>query len=248
MFIMFSLALLVLTAANPILFPTLPSYTSRFFYWFLSLILYVLLLPLWVRLLIRYWSTSTQRPIPLLIATAPLVIALTAMCENLPELLGPIAPARAQPGTWLSYLQNVLIVHIVEMISLLWLLPLYRGAEPAVAAVRPPADVEPPEAFVVLNGRTFPAASIRWARSAEHYLILGTDIGTIELRARMRDFVEQVGGAPGIQIHRSFWISRNEALALHGNQIKTRTLGDVTVSRARSKDVRDWFRSQGLTH
>ena len=131
MFIMFSLALLVLTAANPILFPTLPSYTSRFFYWFLSLILYVLLLPLWVRLLIRYWSTSTQRPIPLLIATAPLVIALTAMCENLPELLGPIAPARAQPGTWLSYLQNVLIVHIVEMISLLWLLPLYRGAEPA---------------------------------------------------------------------------------------------------------------------
>lgn len=239
--------LVAITASTPTLFPTLPEYRSRIFYWGLSTLLYLLLLPHWTVFASGVMQRLFRAPLPLVIATVPLVCGLTVLATQLPTLLGPLVPPRGHSITWVTFVKNCVLAQLIEMAALVWILPLQRmQAKDITPEDPPPAPMQPEESrFVVLSGRSFPIETIQIVRSAEHYLIVSSDQGKIECRARMKDFIEQVDEADGVQTHRSYWVSRSEARALDGAIVRTQSGQPIPVSRGRTPAVRAWFRQQG---
>lgn len=262
------LSLVVLTAigvADPALFPSLPDHKSRLFYWTVAITLYLLLMPYWVQLLLRLWPLVAKSPLPLMFATVPLVAGLTVFTAIMPAIFGDLVPKRGAPIDWTTFLQSMLIAQFVETFTLGWLLPIQRfeGEGGQHARRRKAESVEPssaaaPEAeagaaadeirYVVLSGRSLPVPLILSVRSAEHYLIVTSRNGTVEFRARMKDFIEQVRDDDGVQTHRSYWVAREEALELSGANVKTASGEVLPVSRGRLPEVRDWFRRMGKPH
>lgn len=241
--------LLAIAVSNPTLFPAYPVVTTRAFYWGLSMVLYLIFLPYWAGFYVAFLERISGRPVPLLIATAPFVVLLTALSASLPVLFGDFLPVRSEEVVVMTFLVNCIIAHLIETVGLAWLLPLYRsehGSEPA--AISDPAANFPDPEFVVLAGRSMPIETILRVQSAEHYLIVTTNQRTLEIRARMKDFLEQVADDDGIQTHRSFWVSYAEAHELSGMTVHTSTGGSVPVSRGRLPVVRDWFHGHGKPH
>ncbi|AUH65817.1 hypothetical protein CX676_17995 [Paracoccus zhejiangensis] len=245
--------LLAIGTSDPTLFPSLPEYQSRLFYWTVSVALYLLLLPFWVDALIRFWPKISTGPLPMIGATVPLVIALTAFASAMPVIFGDLVPARGHSINWITIIKNCFIAQVIETIALVWLLPIQRlEAEKSRASDPVDANAAKPAApairYVVLNGRSLPVPLIRSVRSAEHYLVVTTKTGTAEFRARMKDFLEQLEDGDGIQTHRSYWVSRAEAVEMSGSNVKTASGEIIPVSRGKLQDVRDWFRRQGKPH
>ncbi|WP_170334368.1 LytTR family DNA-binding domain-containing protein [Ruegeria arenilitoris] len=236
-------SLIIIALANPTLFPSLPEYSSRLFYWGVSVLLYLIIIPHWASAVNRLWRRSLQIPLPLIVATGPLIVGLSVFATCFPLVFGDLVPKRGEPLVWTDYLRNLLIGHIIETVGLLWLLPLQRNDEDLAETV-PEGEPE----FVILNGRSLPLDSILTVQSAEHYLIVRTNGKTSQYRARMKDFVMQVSEGHGVQTHRSFWVSAQEADELRGNVVKTRSGDDIPVSRGRLPAVREWFRSAGKAH
>jgi hypothetical protein len=232
------IALVMLAASNPTFFPTLPVYSSRIFYWGVCIILYLLLLPVWVRTVYVMYERIFPRGVPLLLSTAPLVFALTWFGASLPDLLGEWLPERGDAITWLTYIKNWMIAHVMETVGLLRVLPAVRSRQ---------AD-EDPEGFVVLGGRSMPLETLKSVQSAGHYLIVSTSIGRFESRTRMSDFLNQVGEDAGIQTHRSHWVARGEVLGVSGTVVKTRSGTDIPIARGRLSTVRAWCRIHNLPH
>lgn len=267
------LAFLVgIIASNPTISSSVPDVRTRLVYWILSIALYMLLLPFWADLVFGLWWRISSRPLPLILATGPLIVGLNYFAVQLPDIFGNWQSSPNFHVPWQVYAKNLLLAHCVETVALLLLLPFYRRdradaleqekalsesarSESALSesesdpAPEPQADeVEatvPPAHFVVLGGRTLPASAIRLVQSSEHYLLIVTNPKTIEIRARMKDFIEQVNEDLGIQTHRSFWVSAAEAQELEGQVVKTRSGTDVPVARGRMMAVRDWFVRQG---
>lgn len=245
--------LLAIGASNPTLFPSLPEYQSRLFYWSVSVALYLLLLPSWAAVVERYWPMISRGPLPMVFATVPLVVALTMFSTAMPTIFGDLVPPRGHTITWITVIKNCVIAQVIESIALVWLLPIQRleTEKPGRALVATEQDAAPslPETrYVVLNGRSLPVSLIRSVRSAEHYLIVTSRNGTVELRARMKDFLEQLQDEDGVQTHRSYWVARDEAVDMSGANVKTASGEVVPVSRGRLPEVRDWFRRQGKPH
>ncbi|MFV0303443.1 MAG: LytTR family DNA-binding domain-containing protein [Paracoccus sp. (in: a-proteobacteria)] len=242
--------LVVIIASDPVLFPTLPDFRSRAIYWTVSAVIYMLLLPYWIKYYWRLWTSWTDRPIPHILATAPFAMPQAALGIWIWSLLGFDEAVGGMPGILSTVVQNTVIVHLAEMGAVLWLLPAYREAQrnPEGDSPGPSGPKSAGGQFVVLNGRSVPLGSIRLVRSAEHYLILTTDRRTIDLRARMKDFLTQLSEEDGIQTHRSYWVSRDEAAELSGGNVRTVSGEVIPVSRGRAQDVRAWFRRQGKPH
>jgi hypothetical protein len=245
--------LLAIGTSDPTLFPSLPEYQSRLFYWTVSVALYLLLLPFWVEALIRFWPRISDRPLPMVGATVPLVIALTAFATAMPFIFGDLVPERGHSINWITIVKNCFIAQVIETVALVWLLPIQRletqksrAAEGKDAPALGPAA--PAIRYVVLNGRSLPVPLIRSVRSAEQYLVVTTKTGTAEFRARMKDFLEQLEDGDGIQTHRSYWVSQAEAVEMSGSNVKTASGEIIPVSRGKQQDVRDWFRRQGKPH
>lgn len=267
-----SIALLVaIGIADPAVFPTLPDIKSRLFYWTAAIILYLLLLPYWVQFLLRLWPRVSKSPLPLMFATIPLVAGITIICAIIPAIFGDLVPPRGAPITWVTFVQNALITQLVETTTLVWLLPIQRldnekgrqrrrrgsasaeteePAAPAVPAepVKPATPAVPAIRYVVLSGRSLPVSLIRIVRSAEHYLVVSSKNGTVEVRARMKDYLEQLSDEDGIQTHRSYWVARDEAVEMSGANVKTVSGEVIPVSRGRLPMVREWFRRRGKPH
>ncbi|WP_162933138.1 LytTR family DNA-binding domain-containing protein [Roseovarius sp. EL26] len=251
--------LFLLVLGNPVLFPTLPHYTSRAFYWGLCIVLYLLIVPSWVKYTFSLWTKLTSAPLPLLCCTPLLVVALSYFADNLSIAMGDWAPDRGVEMTWVTVVKNCLIGQILDTVSLSWLLPLYRARQADEQGPNQADDLRVEETvtsaetdmigeFVVLNGRSIPWRSVLHVKSAEHYLVVTTKTGATEYRARMKDFIRQMSAESGLQTHRSYWVSADDALELSGNVIKTRSGVDIPVSRGRAAEVRDWFRSQVKLH
>ena len=233
--------LALLAASNPTLFPSLPIYSSRIFYWGVCIILYLLLLPVWVRAVYGMYERVFPRGVPLLLSTAPLVFSLTCFGASLPHLLGEWLPERGDAISWLTYLKNWLIAHVMETIGLVRVLP-------AVRARNLRSKLPEPGGFVVLNSRSLPLDSIRSVQSKGHYLIVTTHVGKVVARARMMDFLNQTSASVGIRTHRSHWVARDQVVGLSGSIIKTRNGSDIPVARGRLPDVREWCRAHNLPH
>lgn len=245
--------LIFIALSNPVLFPVLPDHAPRVFYWGVGLGVYLLVVWRWAGFAYNYWQRLFKVVPPLFLLSLPLHCGITFTMAILAEILAPIVPTRSPVGPW-TYLQNTVIGHCAETIALIWLLPLYRrdieanASEEEAELEEEGATTVPPAEFVVLNGKSVPLRAIQSVRSAEHYLVVKTVDMTSEYRARMKDFLEQVDELAGIQTHRSFWVSRNEAMELSGAVVKTRSGEDIPVSRGRQPAVREWFHQNGKAH
>lgn len=231
----------LVAAANPVLFPTLPAFSTRFFYWSICVIAYALLIPYWAQLCHKIWCHFFDGPIPHPLASIPFIVLMTAAAEALPSPPGEILPPRTDLLGAMGYALNVVIGLSLETVGLLWLLPLHRTSKHKKSA---PKQAE----FVVFNGKSVPILSLRTVQSAEHHLIVETDLYTQSYRARMKDFLEQIGDDVGIQTHRSHWVSKQEAVEFLGKSVKTKSGKKVPVSRSRQDAVRCWFQAHGKPH
>ncbi|SPJ29715.1 hypothetical protein TRM7615_03236 [Falsiruegeria mediterranea M17] len=240
-----AILLVVMTSGHPYLFPTLPDVTSRLFYWILGIFLYLLLILPWGERVLKMWQSRFAAPMPLVIASAPLIGMLSVLMDLMPDVFGSVVPARGESLNVLGMVRNIVVAHVCEMIAFLWLLPLSRNAEP-VADV--PNVADDAAQFIRIAGRSLPLDSVRCVRNEEHYLVVKTTMGTLRLRARMNDLLMQVSDDDGIQAHRSFWVSTEEALELRGTTIMTRSGCVIPVSRYRMKAVRAWCERHGKPH
>ncbi len=126
-FVCFSL--IVAVAANPLLFPNMNSFESRLFYWGLSAGLYLIAIPYWARVLYLVWPRYIPVPMPLIVATAPMVTGLTLLAGVLPDLTFGWLPENAGRATWGKCLSNVAIAHVIETIVVLRFLPLDKSGQ-----------------------------------------------------------------------------------------------------------------------
>ncbi|WP_205520467.1 LytTR family DNA-binding domain-containing protein [Tropicibacter sp. Alg240-R139] len=234
-----------MTSGHPVLFPTLPDVNARLFYWVLGIFLYVLLVLPWSQLALNIWERFVSIPMPLAIVTVPFVAGITVLMEFLPETFGSLVPARSGSSNWFGFAKNITVAHLTEMIAFLWLLPLSRNAQKEISVSEAAEDAAQ---FIRIAGRTLPLNSVACVRNEEHYLVVKTTMGTLRLRARMNDLLIQVSDDDGIQTHRSFWVSVDEALELRGSTILTRSGYVIPVSRYRIKAVRAWCKRHGKPH
>ncbi len=240
-----AIVLVVMTSGHPVLFPTLPDVNARLFYWVLGIFLYVLLVLPWSQLALNIWERFVSIPMPLAIVTVPFVAGITVLMEFLPETFGSLVPARSGSSNWFGFAKNITVAHLTEMIAFLWLLPLSRNAQKEISVSEAAEDAAQ---FIRIAGRTLPLNSVACVRNEEHYLVVKTTMGTLRLRARMNDLLIQVSDDDGIQTHRSFWVSVDEALELRGSTILTRSGYVIPVSRYRIKAVRAWCKRHGKPH
>ncbi len=210
-------------------------------YWFGCIALYVLLLPLWIAVPCDLWAKFTSRPLPLIFATGPLVFALTVFASWFPAVPGSLVADQGNGLLGRTVLKNMIAAHLCEMTAFLWLYPQFQLAR---HRVRTSAEVR----FVRLNGRSLPVDSLKLVRNEEHYLIINTTMGTVRLRARMKDLLAQVALSDGIQTHRSFWVATSEVIELRGHELLTQSGARIPVSRYRLKAVQAWLSVLGKPH
>jgi DNA-binding LytR/AlgR family response regulator len=216
-------------------------YAVRALYWAASICLYMLLLPLWIAVSSHLWAKLTSTALPLIFATGPLVFALTLFGSWFPAIPGHLAPVQGENLLGSTFLKNLVAAHLAEMTAFLWLYPQFQLArlrEKTSASVR----------FVRLNGRSLPVDSLKLVRNEEHYLIINTTMGTVRLRARMKDLLAQVALSDGIQSHRSYWVARQEVVELRGRELITQSGTKIPVSRYRLKAVQAWVSVLGKPH
>lgn len=84
------------------------------------------------------------------------------------------------------------------------LVVILRGAlarpSPAKEAVASAAAPQP--------ASDWPAEPILWVRAHDHYLEFATASRTVFLRGRLGNAVARLEGAPGLQVHRSWWVAK----------------------------------------
>lgn len=238
------IVLLLLAVVNPTLFPALPDYTSRIFYWGLCIVIYLLLAPLWVEIIYSAWSRLSSKPLPHILSSVPFLLLLTGFTHYLEHLLSGFLPPVHGPLTWIVIAQNLVIGHAFELIGAVLLYPYLRAAHDPVEQM----DATSEPRFVVFNGQSIPLWSIKTVKSAEHHLIVTTEHKTAEYRAKLKDFLGQIDTHHGIQTHRSYWVAADEALELHGLAVRTKSGESVPVARGRLPMVREWFRNQEKPH
>ncbi|MEX0286740.1 MAG: LytTR family DNA-binding domain-containing protein [Paracoccaceae bacterium] len=237
-----ALSVIFIATVKPVFFANLAEFDARVFYWGVSAGLYILLIPFWAWGVRQVWPRLFAFPIPLILATAPLVCALTLFSGYLPDLLPGWVPSNDGPASWQKCLRNVLIAHVIETVVLVRFLPLLRlqrmvqGGEIPVEV--PAGEVEP--VAVVLSGQSLPLAEIRSVRSDEHYLVLNMQGREERVRARMADFLAQVPEDSGVQTHRSHWVARGEVGVLGRDVLRTRSGEEIPVSRRRWNDIQAW--------
>ncbi|MBT3140762.1 hypothetical protein DS909_15850 [Phaeobacter gallaeciensis] len=213
----------------------------RALYWAGCICLYVLLLPHWIAVPCFLWSKLTSVPLPLVLATGPLVFALTVLASWFPAVPGSVEPEQGETLLEHTFLKNLVAAHLSEMTAFLWLYPqfqLARHRKKTNAEVR----------FIRLNGRSLPIDSLKLVRNEDHYLIINTTMGTVRLRARMKDLLGQVLLSDGIQTHRSYWVARQEVIELRGHELLTQSGARIPVSRYRLKAVQAWLSVLGKPH
>ena len=256
------IVLAIIAVMDPMLFPTTPLASSRLFYWGLCTIIYLACVPVWLHFMSGLWGRITTQPIPHIVVTIPLATILTTFSLYLHGIFGDPVP---MPGMEMLkvYVKHTIILIIAESVALFWLLPLFRLRNsgtidgtttlPNATAATPeqPAPSDNPmcndedlPAFVILNGQSVRICEVLTARSSEHYLIIATENGTTEYRARMKDFVEQTPDSYGIQTHRSYWVSKTAATSFTGSAIVTQDGERIPVARSRVNDVRSWMENQ----
>lgn len=226
---------LIMATGHPVTLPQFDSFWLRLAFWFVALFVYLILSMAYALVVYHVWHRLGGGPIPLIILSAPLVLASTyATAGALTVLFEPGKPPFASM-TWQMNVRNVLVAHVFETVALLWLMPAQRARKAR----------EPVGRSITLAGRPFDLSDIARVKAAEHYLEIHMPDGIEIIRERMATFLDQVEHCDGIQTHRSHWVARRTAQDLSGSKL---TLSDgvkVPVARGRLDEVRAWVATHG---
>lgn len=72
----------------------------------------------------------------------------------------------------------------------------------------------PDEASTAARRSDWPEEPILWVRAHDHYLEVATASRTLFLRGGLRDAAARLKDAPGLQVHRSWWVARDAVAAV----------------------------------
>ncbi len=180
--------------------PGFPAW-AVFLYWFLLIFLGSLSAELAGRGLERAFP---DLPLPLSLALLSVAAALVVTCAvfGVESLL----MRRQIP---LSYAPN--IFGLVWVISAGMTAVGYMADKSILAP--PPADAPegagPEETFLSRLPLKFRQAQLHAISSEDHYLRVHTNLGEELILMRLADAVRELDGAPGLQVHRSWWVAKD---------------------------------------
>lgn len=177
----------------------------------------------------------------ILISLAPFALAVTALDLVLgqPELgIGAVA----QPSTRLvAFGKEVIYLsdnHVA--LCLLLSLPTWLSSEtPGDQPDEPPVEAE---GYLAALSPPLSGRMIR-AEAQEHYVRLTTTEETRMVLHRFSDILRDLGGQPGLQVHRSHWVARDAVAGVSREganlRLKLRNGDSVPVSRSFRKGAED---------
>lgn len=239
---------ILISLANPRLFPSIPGISTRLFFWSICVAFYALLLPYWLYGVHSLWKRFFTFPLPHPVSSVPFSFLLTIVAVSIPTAPFDLVTPRASAPDILGYLKNSGIVLMIEHIAIVFLMPLHKAnlkKKTKTATPEPTNESELKDKFIKLGSHSIPVEAISHVQSQKHHLIVSTGDQERILRSSMSHFLKQVSEGDGIHSHRSYWVSAGDALELAGNTIRTKSGKDIPVSRARRQSVRDWFQKQG---
>ena len=218
----------IMSTGHPVTLPQFEEVGVRMAFWIIALMIYLAVSIPYGIAFDRIWQRTVGTPIPLFVLTAPLMVFTSVLTVvMLSAIFEPGRPLDSMI-TWQMLARNVLVAHVFETASLVWLLPALRGR---------PSDVR----SVMLGGQRIPVADIGRVKAAEHYLEVFLPTGVEIIRERMSTFLEQVTPEDGVQTHRSHWVSRDHARSIRGSVLEMDCGKSVPVARGRQKAVQAWL-------
>jgi len=234
MWVLIAVGFFIMSTGHPVTLPQFDSFGLRMAFWFVALFIYMLTSDFYSKITGKMWHRLFGKAIPLILLSAPLVLASTYIAGTLLSVL--FEPYHHLLGimTWQMNVRNILVAHAFETVALLWLIPAQR--------LRKKQD--PVRRKVTLAGRSFDLADIGRVKAAEHYLEVHMDSGTEVIRERMSTFLEQVTPQDGIQTHRSHWVAQRKATKMNGAKLGLVCGDKVPVARGRIEDVRAWLQAR----
>jgi DNA-binding LytR/AlgR family response regulator len=230
-------------AADPYVFPEPIHIVGRTIYWALGIALYLMVMVLaglGINVLARrlgfgafYWP----------IVGIPVVIVATIGAAYLGAFFSDAVETRLdmEPA---AFIRNYLLAQAFEFL----LLNFVMGDHLMHQRLRKmrDADTDGQVASLVANGRSISIDLISTLEAKQHYVEITTKSGKFDVRSTLKTLLAQIPEAAGLQVHRSFWVSRNAIVQLSGKSGKKMLLlndgRSVPVSRPREPAVDAWCR------
>jgi len=178
-----------------------------------------------------------------LIGAVPLTFQIRWMVETI------VTPSAGLPAPWVTYL-NVCVINIVFSLIQFVLIerwPLFRIPSKQTPQTPERSEFQPDAQSVPTVGmlRRQPEGLngvIQYMQMEDHYLRVHTDEGTGLALHRMSDAVEDLAVVDGIQVHKSWWISRAAVHEIRTENRKktiiTKDGNNIPVGRSFEKALR----------
>ena len=234
MWVLVLVGFFIMSTGHPITLPQFDSFELRMAFWVLALGIYLGISDLYAQLTGSMWRKLFGGPIPLILLSAPLVLACTYSAGAILSLMFDQGRPPFSIMTWQMNLRNILVAHVFETAALVWLIPAQRARQAKKSNQRK----------VTLAGSSYVLADIHRVKAAEHYLEIYTQSGVEMIRERMSTFLEQVTPQDGIQTHRSHWVAVQTVATLSGTTLRLNDGEKVTVARGRLDAVRCWLQAR----
>jgi len=98
---------------------------------------------------------------------------------------------------------------------------------------------------ITIMGKTYFCKALVSVSSQDHYVRIKTKNEESMVRARLSDLIGQLGGQPGIQPHRSHWVSRQAVAGIVSRRgqkfLELHDGSQIPIARGRIGDVRAWL-------
>lgn len=233
--VLFVAGFFIMSTGHPITLPQFDSFWLRMAFWWIALFIYILSSDLYSQVSGAMWHRLFGGPIPLIVLSAPLVLASTFLASTMLTLLFDTGRSPFSVMSWQMNVRNILVAHFFETAALLWLIPVLRARRAQANQGRK----------ITLAGRSFVLSDIGRIKAAEHYLEIYKNDGSSGeiIRERMSTFLEQVTVEDGIQTHRSHWVARRRATGISASNLCLDCGTKIPVARGRQDAVREWVQA-----
>ena len=206
-----------------------PSRVTVVAYWVGAVLLGEVIVGLTVRPAVALAPSWGMRPwMARVVATVLAAVPLSAGCRVLAMALWPAAIGPIGLKTW--YLQT-LVVAAGLTAGHAWA-EARRDGRPAAAGAARAGDGDFLSRLPGYLGRDLVALQME-----DHYLRAHTMLGSAMILIPLRQALAELGGLPGMQVHRSWWVARRAVIgSVHdGRNLRLRLVNGVMAPVARAK-------------
>ena len=168
------------------------------------------------------------RAIALAIASIPVTLLVVTM------LSGFDLSRAIRRGDLPQFYAQVLLIGVVVNFLFAVLLNKRGDVAPIPLVQSEPVTQEP--ATPALYGRLPPGfGDVIAMRSEDHYVRVYSNVRDVMILMRLRDAIAELGGADGLQPHRSWWVARSAVSAIEGDgrSISLKLINGVTAPVSR---------------